>query len=764
MLNARRMLYTVVKHSTDLTYSKMLRRYKVRLCFSQIIGFQSRLEFSTIHKLINLNEKVLESKKIDPRVQKWEDKLLYSDYVLTKSLKFGYKLNRRIEVQMERKIALRRKQELMSAPALSIAAKYLIDDQEPSKDKYENSKAEVKEEAPKPIYMPYAARDAFKSVNVTETPEVEDEPILNEKFKVLYEKYLEAMQNPENESQENKDKLQVRLGDDLSKVPPTWMTDYETFDDIFEEESWEARYGTPDPDSKVSSIPCGGCGALLHCKDSEIPGYLPSELFKGQRNDVLQSLICQRCHFMKYYNTSLDVKVSPEEYPKLLGVIKEKKCAVILMVDLTDFPGSIWPDISSLIGRRTPVFVVGNKVDLLPQDSPRFLDHVNQSLLNAICETGIKQKNIKHVGLVSAKSGYGVEELINKLQNLWKYRGDVYLIGCTNVGKSSLFNALIQSDYCKVQAVDLMQRATTSPWPGTTLNLLKFPITNPSPWRLFERTQRLQAERKSNVAEQRLRVHQLNVSRNIQYATLQGRIGRTFKVPRKRGVREDFSVGSHKLMTGKKFGVDENSDYFKFGRWCYDTPGTVQADQILHLLTTDELMKTLPKTIISPRTFLLHRGQTIFLAGMGRLDCLNVPSFLRITVFSSKELPITICETIWADEIYRELLETEAFGVPINNPERLKLWPELQSKDMEVLGLYEDESAADVILSSAGWMAITALQGEQVSLRAWTPEGRGLFLRTPALLRKSVTLRGVRIRNSPAYKSGKRVYTKPVHF
>jgi ribosome biogenesis GTPase A len=51
--------------------------------------------------------------------------------------------------------------------------------------------------------------------------------------------------------------------------------------------------------------------------------------------------------------------------------------------------------------------------------------------------------------------------------------GDVYLLGCTNVGKSTLFNALLQSDYCKVKAVDLIQRATTSPWPGTTLNLLK---------------------------------------------------------------------------------------------------------------------------------------------------------------------------------------------------------------------------------------------------------------------------------------------------
>lgn len=31
----------------------------------------------------------------------------------------------------------------------------------------------------------------------------------------------------------------------------------------------------------------------------------------------------------------------------------------------------------------------------------------------------------------------------------------------------------LRSDFCKAKAADLMKRATTSPWPGTTLNLLK---------------------------------------------------------------------------------------------------------------------------------------------------------------------------------------------------------------------------------------------------------------------------------------------------
>jgi hypothetical protein len=43
-------------------------------------------------------------------------------------------------------------------------------------------------------------------------------------------------------------------------------------------------------------------------------------------------------------------------------------------------------------------------------------------------------------------------------------------------------------------------------------------------------------------------------------------------------------------------------------------------------------------------------------------------------------------------------------------------------------------------------------------MRAWTPEGRGIYLRNPALLSESVTLRGMRIVRSRAYKRGKQVY------
>lgn len=81
----------------------------------------------------------------------------------------------------------------------------------------------------------------------------------------------------------------------------------------------------------------------------------------------------------------------------------------------------------------------------------------------------------------------------------------------------------------------------------------------------------------------------------------------------------------------KKIFLNESEQKYEHSRWCYDTPGTIQKDQILDLLTTDELLLTLPQEIITPRTFMFRPKQTIFVAGMGRLDYLEGEYFIRYT-------------------------------------------------------------------------------------------------------------------------------------
>ena len=77
------------------------------------------------------------------------------------------------------------------------------------------------------------------------------------------------------------------------------------------------------------------------------------------------------------------------------------------------------------------------------------------------------------------------------------------------------------------------------------------------------------------------------------------------------------------------FGLNETTPEYANSRWCYNIPESIQPDQIFHFLTTDELIKTLPSRIISPRIFCVWPGQTIFMAGLERLDIMNAPSYIR---------------------------------------------------------------------------------------------------------------------------------------
>lgn len=221
-------------------------------------------------------------------------------------------------------------------------------------------------------------------------------------------------------------------------------------------------------------------------------------------------------------------------------------------------------------------------MDLLPKDQPDYLNHIKRILKNEAMRMGFEEKFIKHISLISAKTGYGVEELITKLQGTWGYKGDVYLIGCTNVGKSSLFNALLKSDFCKVEASNIIQRATACPWPGTTLRMLKFPIINPSGYRLHVRAQRLTSQQKNKHLEDAQRRQEAIKTKKVEHATLIGHIGRSF-IDTEEG---DDPAAQNQVSgyAGKILTIDERSKTYALSKWCYDTPGVIQKDSVRLIL------------------------------------------------------------------------------------------------------------------------------------------------------------------------------------
>jgi len=378
-------------------------------------------------------------------------------------------------------------------------------------------------------------------------------------------------------------------------------------------------------------------------------------------------------------------------------------------------------------------------------------------------EASLQGANVVHTCLISAETGYGVEDLISKILRLWRNKGHIYIMGCTNVGKSSLFNLFLQSDLCEVQVGELIQRATVSQWPGTTLDLLKFPVLRAHPWRLAARSQRLRRELPSAHALQYLRQFELKESKDRTHAVPMGHVGQSFvtdvKEPSIRWAKQTGDLFQVNAQASYAPYVPRpgsfNPDDFENGPWCFDTPGVLGFNQMGSDLSLEELEVCLPKTMIVPRMFILRPGKTLFVGGLGRIDYVEGYSFIRLTVFASSLLPITVLDTVKAAEVYAQGLGTAVLGVPFGDPSRLKLFPPLKPTPFRIEGVGQGTCAADIVLSSLGWLSVSGSYGSCIELDVHTPGGKGLYCRRPSILPMAVRLRGTKLQDIPMYSDPK---------
>lgn len=117
----------------------------------------------------------------------------------------------------------------------------------------------------------------------------------------------------------------------------------------------------------------------------------------------------------------------------------------------------------------------------------------------------------------------------------------------------------------------------------------------------------------------------------------------------------------------------------------------IQDDQVINMLTTEELLLTIPKSALWPRVFHMAPGHSLFLSGLGRIDYTSGAKSVQLAVFASKLLSILVVETDKADEVYEQCLGTEILNVPRGNEMRLKEWPGLTRCDepISVSNYYE---------------------------------------------------------------------------
>ncbi|EFJ17201.1 hypothetical protein SELMODRAFT_62387, partial [Selaginella moellendorffii] len=284
---------------------------------------------------------------------------------------------------------------------------------------------------------------------------------------------------------------------------------------------------------------CPGCGVYMQDTDPLQPGYFrftpPSDYHKNdvksleetwediidgaeeaderkKRRDMLKSfkrekpseerlVVCARCHSLKYYGRvkekTAETLLPTFDFDKMVGqrlkTAYGKRAVVLMVVDSSDFDGSFPRQVAKLIseveaqmaatyrtgftGNSPRLIVAATKVDLLPpQLSPMRLE---QWIRKRVIIGGAPRPTAVH--LVSATKNWGVQALTERITKVAGPRGDVWVVGAQNAGKSSLINALARFNVGKHES-----RLTEAAHPGTTIGILKITGILPQNIKLYD--------------------------------------------------------------------------------------------------------------------------------------------------------------------------------------------------------------------------------------------------------------------------------------
>ena len=201
---------------------------------------------------------------------------------------------------------------------------------------------------------------------------------------------------------------------------------------------------------------CKGCGAILQDQNPEGKGFIPT-LSKESR-------YCKRCFRMMHYNELPKIVASNKEYEHVIDDVIRKNGLIVFVVDIFAFKATFNKKMIDKL-RNKNVILVANKYDVFPHSTN--VENI-VSWLSHECEKIFFKVDAIHI--VSSKKGYFIEDLTRTIDLARKER-DVYFVGCANVGKSSLINALLKKNTSITDDV-----VSTSVIPGTTLNEIRIPF------------------------------------------------------------------------------------------------------------------------------------------------------------------------------------------------------------------------------------------------------------------------------------------------
>ena len=166
---------------------------------------------------------------------------------------------------------------------------------------------------------------------------------------------------------------------------------------------------------------------------------------------LCENNLCERCFRIKHYNDYKVITKTNNDFIPILENISKSNDLVLLVVDLFNI-GDL-----SLIRKylKNDILLVLTKRDLLPKsvsfdklfDYDYGIDYIDKII-------------------ISSNKNYNFDELLDKI-NKYKKSNNVYIVGFTNAGKSTMINKLIYN------YSDNKTEITTSPLPSTTLNTIE---------------------------------------------------------------------------------------------------------------------------------------------------------------------------------------------------------------------------------------------------------------------------------------------------
>lgn len=210
----------------------------------------------------------------------------------------------------------------------------------------------------------------------------------------------------------------------------------------------------------MEELRCIGCGSIIQTDNQKKAGYIP----KSKLSETVEDIVCRRCFRLKNYNEVLPTEVTEEDFYTIISEIGKTNSLIVKIIDIFDIEGSLIPQIAKLTNNND-LLIIANKTDLLPKSikEAKLLHHLRK----IISDNNLKPLDIF---LMSALKYKNIDHVINQIMKYAENR-DIYVVGATNVGKSTFINTILKS-YADAPK-DII---TVSQNAGTTLDMIEIPI------------------------------------------------------------------------------------------------------------------------------------------------------------------------------------------------------------------------------------------------------------------------------------------------